>query len=136
LHLPDPRPHIAVALEAELQRKLRNARIAKCRVVLSEGIIELESIWIGRAGWLKCHGCVGQIKVWMIEKIEEVRTKLKAVLVFEGESLRHEEVPLLLEGPTDLRDVAAKVAKDSTHMGAGPGPANGERLISGTTKGV
>src|SRR5256884_9939628 len=72
----------------------------------------------------------------MIEKIEEVRTKLKAVLVFEGESLRHEEVPLLLEGPTDLRDVAAKVAKDSTHMGAGPGPANGKRLFSGPTKGV
>lgn len=72
----------------------------------------------------------------MVEKIEEVRSELETVLVFEGEPLGHEEVPLLLERTTDLRDIAAEVAKDGADVRTGAWAANGEGLIPWATEGI
>ena len=79
-------------------------------------------------------GCVSQSKIWVIKEVKEVGTKLKGIFVLERESLRHEEIPILLEWSADFRDVAAEVAKDGAHMRSGSGAADGEGLISRTSE--
>jgi hypothetical protein len=108
------------ALEVEFKGELNQARAAHSSV-------------IDPKRW-RSNGKIRDSKVWMIEEIVKLSSKLQVQSLMYGKSLGDEGVPLLLEWPARLRDVPAEIAKERPKRSGSSLPPDSESLVAGAAE--